>query len=74
MCTVQCTVHMDNFMFFYCALNVIGSRRKSDFPTSVQSGTGMEKMPMPEPVRYRNNETQSGTGMLRSPDLDDGCR
>ncbi len=33
---------------------------------SSQSGTGMnKKIPMPEPVRYRNKATQSGTGILR---------
>ncbi len=36
-------------------------------------------LPMPEPVRYRNKGTQSGTGMIRYrndpvPDWDTGCR
>jgi hypothetical protein len=36
----------------------------SDCPASNQSGTGMTKTPMPEPVRYRDKRIQSGTGML----------
>ncbi len=33
-------------------------------------------VPMPEPVRYQNEETQSGTGMLQPPvpDWNDECR
>ncbi len=34
----------------------------SDCPASCQSGTWMNKMPMPEPVLYRNKGTQSNTG------------
>ncbi len=37
----------------------------SDCPAPSQCGTGMNKYLMPEPVRYRNKGTQSGTGMLR---------
>jgi hypothetical protein len=34
-------------------------------PASGQSSAVMNKMPMPEPVRYRNKGTQSGAGILR---------
>jgi hypothetical protein len=34
----------------------------SDCPASGQSGTGMNKMPMPEPVLYWNKGTPSDTG------------
>jgi hypothetical protein len=36
-----------------------------DCPASSQSGTGMTKVPVPEPVRCRNKVTQPGTGMLQ---------
>ncbi len=36
-----------------------------DYPASGQTGTKMNKMPMPEIVRYRNKGSQSDTGMLR---------
>ncbi len=37
----------------------------SDCPSFIQSGIGTNKMRMPEPVRYQNKGTWSGTGMLR---------
>jgi hypothetical protein len=45
-----------------CTSFLIGGM--SDSPVSSQPGTGMIKMPKPEPLEYWNNGTQSGTGML----------
>jgi hypothetical protein len=49
------------FTFVQCFKNA----EMPDCPASSQSGTGMTKVPMPEPVRCRNKVTQPGTGMLR---------
>ncbi len=36
-----------------------------DCPASSQSGTGLKKLTMPKPVRYRNKLTQSGIFLVR---------
>ncbi len=38
-----------------CRVSIVEQLFMSDCPASDQSDTGMEKMPMPEAARYRNN-------------------
>ncbi len=59
--TCRCRVYVSIFIFVKCLLNA----RMPEYPASCQSGTRMNKMPMPVPVRYRNKGTQYGIEMFR---------
>ncbi len=57
---------------FFHLQKVFINAEMPDCPASGHSGTGINKMPMPEPVRYRNKGTQLGTrgAPVPVPDLD----